>query len=119
MNWRPGQGLLPFGGLKSSWHGRELSVQGTKGVTGGFSHREWRVVRCGGASLVAASGWCCGWHPMFAGPDYALLSLMFSLLKMPVASGTFPRWGKSRPLWWSAVRSLLIFCARLLSLSMP
>jgi hypothetical protein len=22
----------------------------------------WRVVRCGGASLVAASVWCCGWR---------------------------------------------------------
>jgi hypothetical protein len=80
----------------------------------------WRVVRCGGASLVAASGWCCDWHPVFPGLGYgAVVPDVLSLLKMPVAGGTFPRWGKSRPLWWSAVRSLHIFCARLLSLSMP
>ena len=31
--------------------------------------------------------------------------VMFSPLKTAVAGGTFPRWGESRPLWWSAVRS--------------
>lgn len=69
--------------------------------------------------LVAASGGVAAGARCFPDRVTALLSLMFSLLKTAVAGGTFPRWGESRSLWWSAVRSLPIFCARLLSLSMP
>ena len=30
----------------------------------------WHVVRLAEPSLVAASVWCCGWHPVLPGPGY-------------------------------------------------
>ena len=79
-----------------------------------------RVVRVGGAqSRRRVRGGVAAGTRCFPDRVRALSSLMFSALKTAVAGGTFPWWGESRSLWWSAVRSSPIFYARLLSLSMP
>ena len=64
------------------------------------------LVRCGGAQSRRRVRVVLRLAPRcFPDRVTALLSLMFSPLKTAVAGGTFPRWGESRPLWWSAVRS--------------